>query len=303
MKLISMAMLILNLFVSTAWGYKAGQFAPKVPDMMGCPGIPCSCSCTDPYDPRVKSIAGSNVGQCLDTCSFRNAILLSSSDEKTLTLANVVLNDEFYVAKIPVNKIKETIFQIEWFGVWPSNHFQIRFVFDEDVVLTPQDTSSDSSVAYERDFVWTVMGMGPVNQIYGLEQALNGDVINSFVFAAMSDYVNHAVIKQGHVVEQYAVKLSKPESSRLLEALLQKGNSDAYQIVYNFGERSCVQEFFKVFDGILSDKNKIKSQKILSQPQNIITRTVPSEVIHYSKALGIFLYQKPDVHKEFQIKI
>ena len=64
-----------------------------------------------------------------------------------------------------------------------------------------------------------------------------------------------------------------------------------------------MQEFSRVFDDILDPKNKQKSEELLRNPQVSIPRGVPSEMIHYVKAMGLFLYQKPDVHKEFGIKL
>ncbi len=293
--------ILLNLFLSTnAYSFAAFDFPAKHPDMDGCKTKPCSCSCYDPYEPRIFVQVGSDKDKCLDTCTMRNLTILGineknkfTDNENEIVIANIRHNETFYVGKINQDQIKEVIYQVDWFGVWPQGHGQLCFVFNEPIDLIPQLTNTDQTkISKVKKLVFSIHGTTIPNKQLNFQTAMNNEITTIYMLGSLSDDINYAVAQEKHTIEQHLLNLTNIEKSLIFKNLINHSNNIGYSRLFNLTDNNCVSELFKVLDNSFNQMHT----KINELIKTDISRFVPSEVANYFKRLGIYSIRLPDIN-------
>lgn len=307
LKKIFLSLIICTAFSQNAYSFASFNFPAKNPNMDGCKTRPCSCSCYDPYEPRTFAIAGLDKDSCLDTCTMRNLLVLNdierikfNPEKDEIVIANIRHNQTFYVGKVNPQNIKEIIYQVDWFGVWPQGHGQLRFVFDKPVTLIPQLTNTDrTKVEKIKDLVFSVHGTTVPNKEMNFQTVLNGEITSVFMIGSLNDGIKYAVAQEKHTIEQHLLKLNNEEKVAIFNNLLNHSQTIGYTRVFNLTDNNCVSELFKILDNSFNDFNN----KLNNLLKSDISRFLPSETAGYFKRLGIYKQRLEDINPNNYLKI
>jgi hypothetical protein len=219
----------------------------------------CVCNPADPFDPRSDAImpAGPYKGQCQDSCVKRSMRPLTDDESRAyggptpgyVFAANTQIEGRFYVAKIPVNGVKDVIAQVEHFPPEAiAAHTQLRFQFKDRVELLPQAAGSKDPVVYTRDLVFSGEYAAPQHVPFDLVKGeLNHFAINYRLMDLKFKY-DYMVERQGHRVDQYRLKLSRGEKSGMLKGAFGIATKAGMHTMYNTLANSCTTEMFHVID-------------------------------------------------------
>ncbi len=221
--------------------------------------VNCVFDGNDHFEPSSKLEKGPNAGQCLDTRVGRPVRHLSEGEASkfggsaagVLSVANVSHMGEYYVAHIPVKKIKAGIFQLEYFpAVVPAGHTQLRLQFDENspVTLVSQSTSSMTKVVKVHDLVLSVEAIGQPGYKYDLFKGMEDHFVAVHRITTLQDKYQHMIVKQKHRVEQWRLNLSSEELTQILEKYVQKSQGAGTSKMYHTLFFNCTTEVIAAID-------------------------------------------------------
>jgi len=274
MLLIFIILAIINC--ASTGAYKKSQInlsGPPEPDtgvspiFEKCPKIPCSCSCDDPFDPRVMPKQGDFAGLCLNTCEQRSVRMLTRDQVAAHTYFNVDPPDsdivfaaninhyddnnqiQFYVAKIPLYSLKEIILQIEHIG-GPFSHSQMRFSFDEKnpVVLVPQDTGSDRKEITLSELTFSAEALAPPGIRYKGDYAFKSEYFQAYRMTSLEVRAKKMIIEDHHQVIQYRLDLDERERKNVFLGFLDLGTRRKHDDKYHTISNNCILAIFSVLD-------------------------------------------------------
>lgn len=232
-----------------------------------CPKIPCSCSCDDPFDPRVMPGNGDFSHQCLNTCEQRsvlwltheqvmehNYFLVDTKDSDVVFAANINHYDadneiQFYVAKIPLDALKEIILQIELAG-GPFSHSQMRFSFEKEnpVILIPQRTGLERKEIQVNELTFSAEALAPPGIGYKGDYAFKSEYFQAYRMTSMDVRAKKMIIEDHHRVEQYRLDLDMQERKKVLCGFLDRGTRLKHDDKYHTIKNNCILAIFSVLD-------------------------------------------------------
>jgi hypothetical protein len=306
-KIFFLSLIISTFFIQNAYSFATFNFPAKNPNMDGCKSKPCSCSCYDPYEPRVFAKVGIDQDNCLDTCTMRNLLVLDdfernkfSPEKDEMVIANIRHNGTFYVGKINPNNIKDIIYQVDWFGIWPQGHGQLCFVFEEPLTLIPQLTNVDrTKIEKVKKLVFSIHGTTVPNKEMNFQTAMNSEITTIFMMGSLIDDIKYSVAQEKHTIEQHLLKLTIQEKVSIFKNLMNHSNTIGYTRLFNLTDNNCVSELFKVLDNSLNDFNS----KINEIMKSDFTRLLPTETANYFKKLGIYNTRLEDINPKNYVKL
>jgi hypothetical protein len=187
----------------------------------------CVFDSGDQFEPRSRLEKGPKAGNCLDSRVGRPVRRLSEAEVSkfggsapgVLAVANVSHMGEYYVAHIPVSKIKAGIFQLEYFpAIVPAGHTQLRLQFDENspVTLVSQSTSSMTKVIKVHDLILSVEAIGNPGYKYDLFKGMEDHFAAIHRMTTLQDKYQHMIVNKKHRVEQWKLNLEPNELQRIL---------------------------------------------------------------------------------------
>ena len=232
-----------------------------------CHKIPCSCSCDDPFDPRVMPKEGDFANQCLNTCEQRSVLRLTHEQVAEHGYFDVDRNDsdvvyaahinhydsnnelQFYVAKIPLNSLREVILQIEHIG-GPFSHSQMRFSFEKEnpVVLVPQRTGSAREEVIINELTFSAEALAPPGIRYKGDYAFKSEYFQSYRLTSMDVRAKKMIIEDHHRVWQYRLDLQAQERKNVFLGFLDLGTLGKHENKYHTISNNCIIEIFRVLD-------------------------------------------------------
>lgn len=232
-----------------------------------CPKIPCSCSCDDPFDPRVMPGEGDFVNKCLNTCEQRSVLRLTHEQVAEHGYFDVDRNDsgvvyaahinhydsnnelQFYVAKIPLNSLREVILQIEHIG-GPFSHSQMRFSFEKEnpVVLVPQRTGSAREEVRIHELTFSAEVLAPPGIRYKGDYAFKSEYFQSYRLTSMEVRAKKMIIEDHHRVKQYRLDLKEQEKIDVFLGFLDLGTKGKHKDKYHTISNNCIIALFSVLD-------------------------------------------------------
>ena len=232
-----------------------------------CPKIPCSCSCDDPFDPRVMPKQGDFANLCLNTCEQRSVLRLSheqvaehvyfevdQNDSDVVYAANVnhYNSDEelqFYIARVPLNSLKEIILQIEHAGGVQA-HAQMRFSFEKEnpVVLVPQRTELARNEIKVFDLTFSAEALAPPGIPYKGDYGFKSEYFQSYRLTSMDVRAKKMIIEDHHRVWQYRIGLQAHERKNVFLGFLDLGTLGKHENKYHTISNNCIIEIFRVLD-------------------------------------------------------
>jgi hypothetical protein len=219
----------------------------------------CSFDQNDPFEPRSRISKGPNSGLCLDSRKARPLAVLNELQAKNyggsatgyLSVANVSHLGRYYVAHIPVQKIKAAIFQLEYFpAIVPAGHTQLRLQFEQGspVTLVSQSKNGDTAVHQVQDLVLSVEALGQPGYKYDIKKGMEDHYAVVYRLASLEDKFDHMVTKQKHRVEQWKLNVSAKEAQKILETYVKNSQSNGTNGMYHTLLRNCTTEIVEAVD-------------------------------------------------------
>jgi len=251
-----------------------------------CPGS----NSKDPFAMNMRFKTGPRRGECINLDEFRPIHILSEEEaaqyaqKANLTppipgeiwVANIRHKNKFWVAKISPDSVEDILFEVERFDYggkilaglnkrfWYAAHAEVRFKFKKDkkVILVPQFIDDEEPVQPLADLVFSSEAIRhkgePFNPIkgnrdsYGLAKRV----------LSLDQVVNDSIIKLGHEIAQYPIKLSgdkytqEVKRQNYLASALTRSDRDwqSYHqgkpVMYNTREENCISDALDIFDDI-----------------------------------------------------
>lgn len=307
-KMLALTTMPLLTFTSSAIAVDSSAF----PD----PKNSCICDPQDPFDPQAQMPDGPFKGVCVNSCEQRTAKILSPAQAAaynpkpgTISIANVSHKGKFWIAQIPVNGVRDAIYQIEeMFNSCPLCHSQLRFRFKpgSEVTLVPQSLTADLAEVQLSDLVYSIEATGTPGAGFNPAGALANLFGLSFRLVSLEDRAQRMIVVDKHKVEQIRLALKPEEKQRLLKNVMLQADRAGMNFMYSFYDRNCTTELFKVIDSSVSyggsrrKPNPAKEtffyfptgtflSKILQRNkvniENILTRSQQPEIIKVNQLL------------------
>ncbi len=233
----------------------------------------------DKFEPRARLASGAHKGECVDTRTKRSVIKLPGNST-SIKIANLTHNDEFWNAEIPINGVKDVIFQIEVFPAFkqqPANwelagHSQIRLQFSpENPIhlthqLNPQRTETLTDIVISAEAVGEIgyaydifngmkMKMNRTGGPFSLEFENNGDFNIVYRVVSLHDRYDWMVNKQHHKVTQFPLKLTDEDKQKILPAFIDISMKNKLDIAYHTITLNCANQMFLTLDNALTYLN------------------------------------------------
>lgn len=219
----------------------------------------CVLDHADPFDLGWALAGGPNAGKCLDTTQKRSVVQLPNGpagQNGMITIANFAHNGKFWIASIDPNGIDEVIFQVDHFpAAVPAAHAQIRFKMKRgrEVSLVEQDASgAEPRQARQsvRDFVYSVEAVESYQggENFDIFKGLERHFGLAYRFVSMADRFRDMITIDHHLTQQYSLKLSDADKSRLLQNAVNMSEKFGMKYYYNTLTRSCTTEAFRLLD-------------------------------------------------------
>lgn len=222
----------------------------------------------DPFEPVHK--LGSTISgkaRCLNSAMFRPVSVVKTSELEVLQnrqlieapgvtlVRNVRHLEKYWVASIPLNEIKDAIFQIHYFGIItpsPLAHAQIRVRFNEPVVLYRQQVGSTERVSV-RDLVFTVNAATAPGESFDPFSGLVDDYVSIWRIISL-DEVQASMNSNPRyrTVEQIKLNLSKTDVQKYVEHFIAKSTKAGVTHPYNTLFVNCGHGQFEIFDSYLT---------------------------------------------------
>lgn len=154
------------------------------------------------------------------------------------------LVSNFWNLAVPANvKVKQAIFQIQWFGEGTGGHAQIRFLLDQPLAIFPQASGGTGSLAprvIPGDLVYTLFTLRSERgrQDWGAVTGLTGAFANAYSVGSTQTL---AELQTGEsLIEQYELNLNDSQLNALFAYALARGTRSGHSEIYNLVLNSCI---------------------------------------------------------------
>jgi hypothetical protein len=233
-----------------------------------CDSIDCSCSCTDPFDPRIKAGKGAFEGKCLNSCFVRTALEIPDTMALKYGYSGKILqrgggqkyvvnishltdtqNEEFYVAAVNPDGIRDVILMVEYAG-GVQGHAELRFVFDPSnpVILVPQNTDSERAVDTTTDLIYSVEAIAPPGVPYKGDYGFREEFFQRYRICTLESkaYTTIKILKRR--VWQYPIRVSTEVKKRMFLAAINFATKADPTERYHTSKRNCTIRAFDVIN-------------------------------------------------------
>jgi len=219
----------------------------------------CVFDPSDPFEPRARVPKGPASGLCYDTRQARPVVHLTAAQaapygglaQDELVVANVFHDGGFWVARIPRDGVETVLFQLEYFpAIVPAGHTQLRVRFRDDrpVVLLGQTAANEGEEVTLQDLVFSVEAIGQPGYQYDVVRGLVDNFGAVYRVTSLAAKLDHMIVKQGHEVEQWELRLEPDELPRLVENYLDESDVRAMDYMYNTLFLNCTNEIIHIID-------------------------------------------------------
>jgi hypothetical protein len=220
----------------------------------------CRCdqnSEADVFEHPLRYKRNNYTGVCIDSCKYRYPLVIhSSKDEKIISVANTLHDEQFWVAEIPVDAIVHVKVLFENFA--PGiNHVAFQFVFDpkHEVLLHPQSRFLLQKSTQIQSIVLSPEAAPAMGHKYNLWDGFIGNYALMNRFISFDAYETMAQ-QLKHPIKSYRLNINLKEAQSLLSFLLLDSKNvyqNQYQLVFN----NCATS---VIDSTLQAKKMLRSK-------------------------------------------
>lgn len=250
----------------------------------------CIVNPKDSFEPNVRLEVGPLKGLCVNPLQRRSAQILtleqaskyfltSEIQDSDLVVANFSHQGNFWVAKIPVQKVEKMILQVEYFPTGPGGvlkiaHSQFRINFQDgatvDLVPQIQNTSNSepqdfkSATTNQRirlnELLFSVENIGPYGEKFDPVKGMKKHYNIAYRLVSLEDKYKWMIEEQNHTVLQHLLNLSPADVQRFLRRVLDEAQHYSTRRSYHTFTANCVTEPFILLDEVMGIENQTVPQ-------------------------------------------
>lgn len=229
------------IFLIFSWAWA------QSPTIYSNPECACVVGIKDPFETPVAFNFGQNKGLCVDSCRFRPAHIISSSQSrKTFEVANILHHSLYYKAKINLEAIESTDVGFEEFtpGV---HHVFLKFNFKENHKLKIYDqNSSDPNFKEIQSLVISAEGVPARGRDYSLLKGARGQYL--FITRILTDLEHRRWTQSlGNSVEHFRLTLDSNQSAQSFLNAIESSHRNGAGEIYQLFTNNCSTKAFSFF--------------------------------------------------------
>lgn len=211
----------------------------------------CKTQETDPLQKPLRFNFGKFNGQCIDSCRFRPAAILSNSQAKTIDVGNILHLGAFYKARIPLNKIARVEMGFEEFfpGIY---HVFLQFHLQEgaeSILLFVQSGAIKKPVPI-RSLVISAEGVAPEGHSYSLIEGY----FNQYLLITRltsGEEMKRAITEKKHRLKVYSLEIKPEHAGQILRRGIEESDNLQAQNLYQLFSNNCSTTALRYIDAEL----------------------------------------------------
>ncbi len=235
----------------------------------------CVSHAHDPFEPRTRMSQGPEKGLCINSDFRRSATILNSSEaaryfpsrKDSIVIANFSHQKKFWIAQIPVKRIKRMILQTQFFPIGPTalgieiSHVQFRFDFEAgtQIDLLSQDAAAPVRSTSIKHVILTVENVGPHGEKFDFMKGMKGYFNLVYRAVSLEDKYNWMIKEQGHRVTQHQLKVTPQEAQKIFMEGMKRGTKRQSRTIYHSLNQSCSTELVKILKATLGTWDSVMS--------------------------------------------
>ena len=207
----------------------------------------CDTKISDPYERPVLFNFGPYQGQCVNSCKYRGVVGLSDDPKQgELKVANILHENEYWVAQIPTDKALDVSIIFEEFAPRIS-HVALRFHFsaDKPIRLKSQLGSKKTTI---QDLFFSAEGTPPRGESYSLMAGARRFYFLSYRFFSLEQAVQSMVISKKHLVKQFHLNLTPSVTKQILLSGLKMSEEKSLNEIYDLFSNNCATSALDLID-------------------------------------------------------
>jgi hypothetical protein len=224
----------------------------------------CACESSqkghDPFEKPLRYIHGEFKGLCINSCSYRHTHLLQTIENgKYIVLTNLLHENEFWLAQIPIQSIQKVYILFEEFlpGI---NHLAMEFTINKgtEIRLLSQRNKIEIPLrkkVLQDSIIISPEAAPPTGKTYSLWDGVIGNYALMNRALTQTQYMK-MVKGTDHKIRRLRVKLKPHEAQRLFVFGI-RDSASVYQNQYQLLFNNCAT---KVIDSVLYSKNLLVSK-------------------------------------------
>lgn len=263
----------------------------------------CVSNAHDPFEPRVRMSEGPEKGLCINSMFRRSAGKLSKNSaaryftekEGSIVIANFSHQKKFWVAQIPVSKIKHIILQTQFFPIGPEilgveiSHVQMRFDFigNAKINLVSQDSSEVAKTVSLKHMLLSIENIGPHGEKFDFMKGMKGYFNLVYRVVSLEDKYDWMITQQGHRVTQHLLKISPKDAQKVFLEGVARGTKRGSKTTYHSIHQSCSTELIKILKASLGTRDSARSFS-------------PNAIVSILENRGLIAKELPTLNEEFR---
>lgn len=241
------SLLVFFLVVLSGVTWALVQPVPKAPLRSAAPECACDPGNPDPYEQPERMEFGVYKGECVETCRFRKSQIRGESDGR-LVVTNILHEQRYWTGAIAMNMVEAVDMGFEAFrpGI---NHTFLRFRFQKDYpVLLSEQGEKREARAVISDLVMSPEAVLPRGREYDFLYSAYNNYLLSFRLLSVREFHDWGILKYGHAVRQYRLKLTPEQRVKVLKTAIDASERDSLGSVYSLLRNNCATSVCRVVD-------------------------------------------------------
>lgn len=247
----------------------------------------CIFDANDRFEPRSTFKSGPWTGRCHDTKHRRPVGILSNEEaldyqdpSEHLVIYNVYHDGSFWVAFVPESAILQVYFQLEYFPAFvPAGHTQLRIEYTEPVKLYGHSSANFGKYDEVYDLTLSIEAVTQPGDSYDLLKGIQEHFATAYRVTTMEARYEDMVVRQGHHVEQWRLKLETEELEALLFHYVTESEKLQLDYAYHTLFNNCTTEIIEVLDNIAQYSWREQVQRFLVKVTEIYPNIVRTALI------------------------
>lgn len=256
----------------------------------------CVVNPHDPYEPHTRMSEGPEKGLCINSTIRRSAKLLEANPDGSIVIANFSHQKKFWIAHIPVSKIKRAILQTQFFPVGPEvlqieiSHVQLRFDLEDGakIQLVSQDQSERKETTVKHALL-SMENIGPHGDKFDFMKGMKGYFNLVYRVVSLEDKYDWMVRLQGHRVTQHLLNITPKQAQKVFREGVARGTARGSRMVYHSIHQSCSTELIKILKASLGTRDSVRSFS-------------PNAIVDILQNRGLIKKELPTLNAEFPIR-
>ena len=209
------------------------------------PACACDEKISDPFETRLQYNFGPFQGQCVNSCKYRNVVILPpDKSEKILRVANILHDNQYWIAEIPENEVEEVSIIFEKF-LSSISHVALKFHLKHPMNLKAQVGKAQTQI---QDFLFSAEGTPPRGSTYNLWDGAQGNYFLSMRFFSLEQAVQTMVKMRNHQVSQFRLNLSPEKRWGVLREGLRRSMKNSFNSIYQLISNNCATTALDLLD-------------------------------------------------------